>query len=236
MKKRNFIFVIITIIFLLYIFPYIAFTKYFEYKNFKVYSIDTLHSNIENVIKKAELKLSRSDIDTAELDYNVFICDNYNLYSFLAFVNFGPAARHAAGFTSVGNNIYIAMTDVSSDLCFQTSDANRKRELSGLIAHEGTHNLVKEKLDTWGYIKLRMNDTWKNEGYAEYIAFDGEIDFKKETKFLDGKWNDTSGRVLYQKYRLAVTYLLKKYNLTFEELINNDYDFNKTLLEIKNIY
>jgi hypothetical protein len=217
----------------MWLFPYTAFTRSAEYKNFKVFIRHPANGNIENVLKTADLKLSRSEINNNEINHKIFICDNYNLYSFLAFVNFGPGARHAAGFTSVNNNIYIAMTDASNDFCFRSGDANAKRELSGLIAHEAIHNLILDKLGLIGYLKLRFNDTWKNEGYAEYIAFDGDMDLKKEIENLKGKWDDQSPKLMYLKYRLAVTYLMKKYNLTFEKLINNNYNFDKVILEIR---
>jgi hypothetical protein len=236
MKKLiQFLIVVSVISFLLYVLPYIIFSKVTEYKNIKVYSFDKLNDNIENVLKRTDLKLSGSEINNTELNHNIFICDSYKLYSFLAFINFGPGARHAAGFASFGNNIYIAMTDVSKDLCFLSSDATRKRELSGLIAHEAIHNIILDKLGLIGYLKLRFIDTWKNDGYAEYIAFDKEIDFKKEINNLNEKWDDQSPKLMYLKYRLAVTYLMNKKNLTFKNLINNNYDFDNILLEIKKL-
>ena len=45
--------------------------------------------------------------------------------------------------------------------------ANNARSLSGVIAHEITHLLIRKKFGYWRNLTM---PTWKKEGYAEYVA------------------------------------------------------------------
>src|SRR5687768_4594285 len=72
------------------------------------------------------------------------------------------------------NNIIINKTDIPADLVIMNREERNSRSLSGVIAHEVTHLLIRER---YGTLAASTMPIWKNEGYCEHIAGDTTITF-----------------------------------------------------------
>jgi|GEM_PF-6288357 len=189
-------------------------------------------NNIFPIIDEILLKVSISKLENNKI--NVYLCSNPNLYYLLSLVNINAGGLNVTAFwVPFSELIYVSRADIENNKCGPFNNSNRTRELSNAIAHEITHLLVRRKL---GFIKDCKLE-WKSEGYAEFIAFDGKMDFKQAKIDLQKKQYVKNAYNRYFKYfefRLAATYLITKYNLDFDKFVDGKYDLLNTIKEFKN--
>jgi hypothetical protein len=93
--------------------------------------------------------------------------------------------------------------------------------LSGVIAHEVTHNLIRKKFGLINSFTSLPN--WKDEGYCEYVAGDGTLSFEEGSRRWKENPNNDS-KYAYFKYHQMVKYLLDVEKISVEELFNRDFD------------
>lgn len=198
-----------------------------EYKCFKVYSTQALGDNIYKILDKAENNLSSSEIYDRGLTQNIYLCNNYALYSFLA-----PIARKAFACNyPLINNIYIADGDIGKDEAYKNDDRNKYiRRLSQLIAHETMHTLIGKRLGYWKQITLSK---WKKEGYCEYVSYNKKVAIKDAKEFLAVSKTVNSPGATYRKYYYAVTYLKDVGQMTFDDILATNLTFEQVLKNIE---
>jgi len=212
--------------FLLLIFPQVLFAHETSYANAAVYSREPLDQNIRTVLDKAEARLATSEINTAEVKPRVFLTNSYRLYSFLSLYIGGNSFGKGYPLLPT-NNVFINQTDVARDLVFRKAPANNERSLSGVIAHETTHLLIRRR---YGYWRNFSMPTWKKEGYAEYVAGGTTLSYETGLKMWKENPKDGTG-YQYFKYYMLVKYLLEHDKLSVDDLFNRDFDL--TVLEEK---
>src|SRR5262249_21942286 len=126
-------------------------------------------------------------------------------------------------------NVFVNKTDVAHDLVLRDAPANRERSLSGVIAHEVTHLLVRKKV---GYLKNLLLPTWKREGYAEYVAGGTLLD--RETGV--GRWKQrpsNSAGYSYFKYYMLVKSLIDDKKLSVEDVFARDFAVHPLEQEVR---
>src|SRR5215831_1612641 len=125
---------------LLLCFPQVLFAHGISYRNFSVYSRESLDQSIYAVLDRADSRLAASDINNVGVRPKIFLVNGFNLYSLLSLYlgrnSFGKGyAIHPT------NNVFINKSDLAKDLVFKDTLTNNQRSLSGVIAHETTHLL-----------------------------------------------------------------------------------------------
>lgn len=209
-----------------WIFPYFFFSHKIEYKNYKVYSTSNINKNISNILNRVDILLSASELYTTNIEHRIFICNNLNVYTF-----FAPMARNAFGCNyRVFGNIFVANCRIEKDIAFSNRKINNKRNLSGVIAHEATHSLINNYM---GWIKNKMLPKWKEEGYCEFIAQESSIDDKNGIELFKNGQTDNSKAFKYFEYRTIMNYLINERKLSFDDVINQNFNFNKIKVEVK---
>ena len=88
------------------------------------------------------------------------------------------------------------------------------------MAHEINHGLSKK-------FNGKTLSGWKEEGYADYIAYDKQVDLI--TEYADS----LNSNYWYMKRKCYVYYLLEVKEVEINEFINSDYDLQELDLEIK---
>lgn len=79
-------------------------------------------------------------------------------------------------------------------------------------------------------------DTWKNEGYADYIAKESSFNFLIGTYFLCNSQTPSLPSFQYFKYRLYVKYLIQDKKITFNKIINDSFNLKELESEIQKKY
>jgi len=204
---------------LLLIFPQVLFAHEISYANAAVYSREPLDQNINAVLDKAEARLATSEINTREVKPRIFLTDGFKLYSLLSLYSGGNSFAKGFGLLPT-NNVFINKSDVAKDLVFRKAPANNERSLSGVIAHETTHLLIRKR---YGYWRNFSMPTWKKEGYAEYVAGGSTLAYETGVKMWKENPQDGTG-YQYFKYYMLVKYLLEHDKLSVDDLFNRDFD------------
>lgn len=211
---------------LLLIFPQVLFAHQVSYKNFTVYSREPLGENVQALLDKVEQRLATSPLNTQDVKPKIFLTNSHGLYSGLS-LNIGGNS-FGKGFPLLPTtNVFINKTDVGHDLVFRRAPTNNQRSLSGVMSHEVTHLLIRNR---FGYLRNFTMPAWKKEGYSEYIAGGSTLDYESGVRLWKANPQDDTG-YQYFKYYLLVKYLIETEKLTVDELFDRDID--RTALEAK---
>ena len=204
---------------LLLSFPQILFAHEVSYKNFKIYSREPVDQNVYAVMDKVEARLAASPLNNAEVKPKVFLVNSFSLYQGLSL--YIGANSFGKGYAMLPNsNVFINKSNLAKDLVYRNSPANNERSLSGVVAHEVTHLLIRKR---YGYIRNLTMPTWKKEGYAEYVAGGSTLSYQDGVKMWKGNPKDGTG-YQYFKYHMLVKYLLEQEKISVDDLFNRDFD------------
>lgn len=214
------LYVICTAYLLTLIFPQYLFAHTVSHKNFKVYARQPLDENMTRVLEAAEARLSKSPIYDGQATQRIFISDSFAFYTFLS-----PVQRKAFANTLPGiGNIRVNRVDASRDLVFRDAPLDNQRSLGGVIAHEVTHNMVRQKFGLINSFTSLPN--WKDEGYCEYVAGETTLSFEEGLRRWRENPNDDA-RFAYFKYHQMVKFLLDVEKISVEELFSRDFDLKE---------
>ncbi len=204
---------------LLLCFPQVLFAHEVSYKNFTVYSREPVDQNVYAVLDRVETRLSASAINNESVKPQIFLINSHGLYKIMSLYLGGNS--FGKGFPMLPtNNIFINKSDLARDLVFRNAPADSQRSLSGVIAHEITHLLIRRR---YGYWRNLTAPAWKREGYSEYVAGGSTIDYETGVKRWKSNPKDGSG-YQYFKYYLLVKHLLEQEKMTVDDLFNRDHD------------
>ncbi|HEX8249049.1 MAG TPA: hypothetical protein VF599_12800 [Pyrinomonadaceae bacterium] len=206
--------------FLTLVFPQYLFAHRVSHQNFKVYARQPLDEKLNHVLDSAQARLVKSPIYEKDVTERIFISDTFAFYTFQ-----NPLSRKSFGNTLPGTgDIRINKADVAGDLVFRDTQTDNRRSLSGVIAHEVTHNLIRRKFGLANsLVKL---PSWKAEGYCEYVAGETTLSFEEGVRRWKENPHDES-RYAYFKYHQIVKYLLDDEKISVEDLFNRDFDLKE---------
>jgi hypothetical protein len=204
---------------LLLCFPQVLFGHQVSTGNLTIYSREPFDQNINTVLDRVQQRLAASPINSADVKPRIFLTNSFGFYSVLS-VYIGDNS-FGKGFAALNrDNVFINKSDAASDLVFRNAPAHNQRSLSGVIAHEITHLLVRKR---YGYWRTLTMPAWKKEGYAEYIAGGSTLDY--ETGVRMWKANPRKGAgYQYFKYYMVVKYLLENDRISVDDLFNRDFE------------
>ncbi|MCL5244466.1 hypothetical protein M4I21_01510 [Cellulophaga sp. 20_2_10] len=232
-KIVNWIFGGISLIYILILmFPSFLFANKLDYKNFSVH----YHSNaisteqLKLVLDESEKLLKSSELFKTEINQDIFICNNFNEFTFFALFSRKAFAINYP----ITQNIFLSKSSISDNVIFRNAKENNKRTVSGVIAHETVHSLLENKL---GSFKCKLLPSWKSEGYCDFIA--NESSFNKE-KGLEDICNDKEDiddpSFKYFKFRMVTAYLLKERKIGIDKFLYDDFDLEEINPDLKKKY
>ena len=204
---------------LLLCFPQVLFGHQTSSGNLTVYSREPLDQNMNTVLERVQQRLAASPINSTDVKPRIFLANSFGFYSALSLYIGGNS--FGKGYAALNtDNVFINKSDAANDLVFRNAPEHNQRTLSGVIAHELTHLLIRKR---YGYWRNLTMPTWKKEGYAEYIAGGSTLD--NETGVRMWKANPrNSGGYQYFKYYMLVKYLLEHDKLSVDDLFNRNFD------------
>ncbi len=222
-KERIIALIILVTIFAYFIllpaYPNFLFQNKLEYKNYTIHFNDNLDKEaLLSIIEIADVKLQKSEFYNENIESQIYICNNNLLYVLLNPTNYKGFASNRIRY----KNIFIANIDLDNNLAITPFDNTRTEPISNLLAHEITHGLVKYNLGT------KMSE-WKEEGYADYIAYDRHVNLEEEYK------DSLNPNYWYIKRKSMVYYLLNTKKTNFQEFVKTDYDFEKLEFELNDL-
>ncbi|MCM3904734.1 MAG: hypothetical protein ND866_23810 [Pyrinomonadaceae bacterium] len=216
---RSLIISLVAAYLLLLSFPQVLFAHEVSYKNFTVYSREPLDQNVYAVLDRVETRLSASTINNQSVKPQIFLIHSHGFYKIVSLYLGGNS--FGKGFPMLPtNNIFINRSDLATDLVFRNAAADNQRSLSGVIAHETTHLLIRKR---FGYWKNLTMPVWKREGYSEYVAGGSTLNHETGVKLWKANPKDGTG-YQYFKYYMLVKHLLEDEKICVDDLFNRDHD------------
>jgi len=213
-------------------FPTFLFANKLEYKNFSVYyhSNDMNISELKLVLDKSEKLLKGTELFKIGITQAIFICSSYNEFTF-----FAPISRKAYGINNpISQNIFLTKSSISGNYILRNGDENNKYSLSGVIAHETVHSLLRNEL---GLLKYKLLPLWKNEGYCDFIANESSFDEKKGlTDICNDEVNSESASFKYFKFRKITQYLFEDRKVSLNKYLDEDFDLENINNNLKEKY
>jgi hypothetical protein len=204
---------------LLLCFPQAAFAHKVVYKTFTVYSSDPPGRHLPVVLDRAESLLAASPINDRALATQIVLLKTPARYSALSLYLGGRS--FGKSFAALPpDNVFINACDLAQDLVFRDAGTNNTRSLSGVIAHEVTHLLVRRKFGYWRNLAF---PAWKKEGYADYVAGGSTLPYAIGVKMWKERPANATGYQYFKNYML-VKYLLEHEKLTVDDLFDRRID------------
>lgn len=199
--------------------PQVLFAHPVVYKSFRVYSGRPLDSGLPVVLDRVDSLLAASPIHERGVTPRIFLMNSTSAYAALSLSLGGRS--FGKGFGALpADNVFINAHDLANDLVFRDAADFDRRTLSGVIAHEVTHLLIRRKFGYWRNLAF---PTWKKEGYAEYVAGGSTLPYEIGVKRWKESPDDPTG-YRYFRYYMMVKYLLENERLTVDDLFDRDID------------
>jgi len=217
---------------LIVLFPQVLFSNSIDYKNFSVYyhsnNIDI--SKMESVLDKSAKLLSESDIYNAEKKQKIFLCTNFEEFTFFALRS---RKSFAVNYPLI-QNIFLSQSDISENTIQRNASENNLRTLSGVIAHETTHSLLEDKL---GILKYKLLPSWKNEGYCDYVSKESSYDEELGwNQICQNNKEDTSPSYRYFKYQTYVQFLLQEEKHSIDAFLKQGFNIEAVAFKSRKKY
>lgn len=182
-----------------------------------VHSTQPIPEAMKATLERARARLDRSPLSGATRGAHVFIC-----HSPWLFVVFARQNYRAGGVTDgfIGQHVFLRDSDMEHDRLIGPSGrpVAADRPLSYFIAHELMHVANVRAVGRWRYARMPQ---WVDDGYADYIARDIELDAALTKMKEDARELDPRRSGLYLRYHLMVAFLLEKRQLMLQELLVN---------------
>lgn len=141
-----------------------------------VYSSRPLPHSIRTIVGEADARVRTSDLFTPNvLRRPLFLTDGGPRWRLLSLGATGAFALTRP----LGNAIVVNRSRTDIDRVFNGAPVGGERSLSGVLAHERTHMLIRSR---FGLFADRTLPTWKVEGYCDHVAGGGSLtDVQAET-------------------------------------------------------
>ena len=200
---------------LLQLFPQVLFPYHLQRGPFLLYSRTPLPAETSALMDRAAARLQTSELYHGGIQQQLFLCNSFPLYTL-----FAPLSRQAFAGNLPSGKVFVANADVAADRVTRDGAEYAARSFSGVIAHETTHSLVRDRLGWFRYYLQRPPD-WKNEGYPEVVAGDTSMPYNEGIgKILAGS-DDPTPAFRYFKGYMMTRYLLEARHLSFDEMVRS---------------
>lgn len=134
-----------------------------------IYSATPIPPEMDGIVAGADARVRESAIfDPGVLKRPIFLTDGgprWRILSFGAGTSFGLTR-------SLGRSIVINRSSVAGDRVWNGSIAATSRALTGVIAHERTHLLIRAR---FGPLADGQYPVWVREGYCDHVAGGGTL-------------------------------------------------------------
>ncbi len=207
---------------LLLCFPQLAYGHELSYKNMTVASRTPVDESIRAVLENVEAKLAASPLDTPDVRPRIVLTGSSSEYAMLG-LHVGGSSFGKSFAMLPTHNIFINRADARNDLVFRDAKENNQRSLSGVIAHEVTHLLVRKHVGYWRNLTM---PAWKREGYAEYVGGGSTLSYEDGVRLWKADPTDATG-YRYFKYMMLVKHLLESDRISVDDLFDREFDVER---------
>lgn len=195
--------------------PQVLFAHSETFQNYTLHTNSPLpQAESRQLLERADSLLQKSDLYSTSRHHHIFLCNSAPLFTL-----FYPGKHKGVFAVSLAtSNIFVQQGSLEQDLGWKASNTNIVRSLSGLVAHEVTHNFIRDHLGLWGSYQI---PEWKAEGYCEYIGMHGQRPYELSlTTGMDQSVTPGYINPKYQRYLNRVLENFQSGEATFAHLLS----------------
>ena len=172
----------------------IAAPQLLVFKHMEKISHTTVYSEIPidraamlSILAKADQRVQSSPLYAGPVGTRIFMTNGGWRWRLLSLNNTAAVGMTRLSSDLVSDAVLINNPDLKADSVSNGRKIGGMRSLSGVIAHERTHIMVRKFL---GPLANFMLPQWKAEGYADYVAGDGSLTGEQVAQLRrEGKWD-----------------------------------------------
>lgn len=183
-------------------------------QNLELHARQPLPPQAAAILDEAVRRLARSPLYDRSRKYDVFLCDTPTVFALLTL------RPKVGGVTHPDGNAFLRPASVAHDRLIDTTGQERpgERTLTYHIAHEAAHIMTMSALGRLRFYRLAR---FQVEGYADYVAFDHQVDLAAGREALRRHLPemDLARSGLYKKDELLVAYLLQSGGWTVPQIL-----------------
>lgn len=203
-------------------FPGMFFNNNYEYKNFTVYSHETLKGDVEGVLDKVHEKISTAEFFNPDFKYRFYIVKDLGQYSFLTAFK-GEGYFHISPF----GHIFLVSADFEKNRAnCKNCDDRSVRELDIIMTSAVVWDIIRQSLKALKYI---VTSKWKLVGYGEYIA--GETGYFEPSEICksgtDNLWLEL------HKHQLVMQMLMNEDKRSFELILEKNLRYESVIKRLE---
>jgi hypothetical protein len=189
---------------LLLVYPQPLFAYQLEQGGIVVHARRPIPEAMRDTLTKVRARLDRSPLYDPSQTSHVFICEPRWVFALFARTNYRVGGI-AHGL--IGRHVFLRESDMDHDRLIGPSGqpVAADRPLSYFMAHELTHIIAARHLGLLAYARLPK---WVNDGYADYVARDIDLDAALQGLKNGVRELDPLRSGLYLRYHLMIAYLL----------------------------
>ncbi|WP_162789448.1 hypothetical protein [Altererythrobacter sp. ZODW24] len=147
----------------------LAFPHHAEVAGKQVYSVEPINeSQLTKIIARADALVATSPLSRGTEKRRIFLTNGGWRWHWLTI-----GAGNAFGISrALGEPIVLNRSSLGDDTVTNGSAVAGERSLSGTIAHEVTHGMIRREI---GHIPALNMPTWLIEGYADHVADESSL-------------------------------------------------------------
>ena len=166
-----------------------------------VYSDTPIFAGMETVLARSDKLLQASPIFGPRYGRRIFLTDGGWRWRVLAFQTPGAFAQTRA----LSETIVVNRSDVARDEVRNGRPVAGERSLSGVIAHERTHGLIRAR---FGLLADALYPAWLREGYCDVVAGGGSLSDEEAARLKQS--GASAPALLYYDGRKRVEAILRE--------------------------
>lgn len=195
----------------LLLFPQVMFAHSVSAHGITIYSRAPLPPEATECAERTATLLSHSELAVPGRRERVFVCDSPWLFRL-----FNPAGTPFAISYPVTDHVFVAAADFRKNVARRYAPDFNTRSLSGVMAHEISHGLIRHRL---GLLRSKRLPDWVNEGYCEYLVQESSFPEAEGLPLMASGQNHPSPAYRYFTYRQMVRYLMEGRGLSFADVV-----------------
>jgi hypothetical protein len=192
--------------------PALLFAAKTERGRFRVHSDEVPAPALQRVLDRSAALLEASPLDAPALVQRFYLCGDKWKGNLLAP---GSSSALAVNHRLLGT-IVVNGGDVERDRIRSSVAPDLERTLSGVLAHEATHTLIREHL---GLVASMRLPAWVKEGYCDYVSGESTLPLARARAMIAEGRSESSHLFFYARAHLLVRYLLEVEGWSVSELL-----------------
>ena len=124
------------------------------------------------LLNRTEKLLKASSIYQSPPAVRIFLTDGGWRWRLLSLTNHGSFALTRAFSDLVSQAVLVNRSNHRRDLAYNGGEMGGQRTLSGVIAHERTHMMLRRH---FGQVRAAGFERWKSEGYCDHVAQESSL-------------------------------------------------------------